>query len=124
MKKNRQAFSIIELLFVMVIMVALATIAIPKLSSGTDSAISTSLRSDIINTISVINTEYANNNLDMYNILPEDSNQFRDKDNDGLADIGGINNDGYIGNTRLRISGKNILTINAEDKNKFFIYAG
>ncbi len=50
MKKNfKKAFSMIELLFVMVILAALAAIAIPNMSSGTEAATLTAMKSDAKN---------------------------------------------------------------------------
>ena len=44
----------VELLFVMVILAALAAIAIPNMSSGTDSANRTAMRSDLTNALNLI----------------------------------------------------------------------
>ncbi len=53
----KKGFSMIELLFVMVILASLAAIAIPSMSSGTESATLTSMRSDAKNMINAINAE-------------------------------------------------------------------
>ena len=52
MKRNmKKGFSMIELLFAMIIMAALAAIAIPSLSSGTGSAKMSSMKSDARNAV-------------------------------------------------------------------------
>ena len=50
----KKGFSMVELLFVMVILAALAAIAIPNMSSGTDSANRTAMRSDLTNALNLI----------------------------------------------------------------------
>jgi prepilin-type N-terminal cleavage/methylation domain-containing protein len=116
MKKIRQGFSMIELLFVMVIMAALAAIAIPNLSSGTDSAVLTSMRSDAQAAYSVAQASYVDN-LD-FSAVAEANNDtvtFTDTDNDGLADTGGANNDGKIGEARIVISDGNKIEMTRTD---------
>lgn len=57
-KMVRKGFSMFELLFVMVILAALAAMAIPSLSSGTESAALTSMRSDARNIIALVQSKY------------------------------------------------------------------
>ncbi len=54
----KKGFSMIELLFVMVILAALAAIAIPSMSSGTESATLTSMRSDMKNIMALLQSKY------------------------------------------------------------------
>jgi len=74
MKRNmRKGFSMIELLFVMVIMAALSAIAIPALSGGEKSAKITSLTSDSKNMINFLENEiYLNENSLTANIDEQD----------------------------------------------------
>ncbi len=60
-KMVKKGFSMIELLFVMVILAALAAIAIPSMSSGTESATLTSMRSDMKNIMALLQSKYVNN---------------------------------------------------------------
>jgi prepilin-type N-terminal cleavage/methylation domain-containing protein len=53
-KKIRNGFSMVELLFVMLIMAGLAAIAIPNLSAGEKSSVITSMTSDTKNMISAV----------------------------------------------------------------------
>ena len=57
MKKIKTGFSMVELLFVMAVMAALAAIAIPNLSGGQDAATATALKSDAKNFINTVNAE-------------------------------------------------------------------
>ena len=57
-KMVKKGFSMIELLFVMVILAALAAIAIPSMSSGTESATLTSMRSDMKNIMALLQSKY------------------------------------------------------------------
>ncbi|MCT7632112.1 type II secretion system protein [Aliarcobacter butzleri] len=57
-KLVKKGFSMIELLFVMVILAALAAIAIPSMSSGTESATITSMTSDVRNAMTTMQAKY------------------------------------------------------------------
>ena len=57
-KMVKKGFSMIELLFVMVILAALTAIAIPSMSSGTESAALTSMKSDMNNIITLLQSKY------------------------------------------------------------------
>ncbi|MCT7596079.1 type II secretion system protein [Aliarcobacter butzleri] len=57
-KLVKKGFSMIELLFVMVILAALAAIAIPSMSSGTESATLTSMTSDVRNAMTTMQAKY------------------------------------------------------------------
>jgi prepilin-type N-terminal cleavage/methylation domain-containing protein len=116
MKKIRQGFSMIELLFVMVIMAALAAIAIPNLSSGTNSAIMVSMKEDTRNVISQLRSEYISNNNDYTTILTADETHYKDEDGDGIAD------QALESGTYIRISDGNDIRINYIDKDNFFIW--
>jgi type II secretory pathway pseudopilin PulG len=104
----------IELLFVMIIMAALAAIAIPSLNSGTDSAALTSMRSDAQAAYSAAQASYIDN-LDFSALGEINSvNNFTDSDNDGLADTGGVNDDAKIGETRVVVSKGNTIVVSRE----------
>jgi len=62
MKKIKTGFSMVELLFVMAVMAGLAAIAIPNLASSGDSARFTSMKSDTLNLIAVVEAEKLLNN--------------------------------------------------------------
>jgi len=100
MKKH--GFSMIELLFAMIIMAALAAIAIPSLKSGTDSASYTALRSDTANFLSIAQADYANE----LTFVASDggSDGFTDTDDDGIADTGGLDGDGKINGKNVTVS--------------------
>lgn len=49
--KNKKGFSMVELLFVMAVMAALAAIAIPQMQASANAAELTSLKSDMLNAI-------------------------------------------------------------------------
>jgi len=86
MKKIKNGFSMVELLFVMAIMAALAAIAIPSLSAGSDSATLTSMKSDAQNTISTLQSAYVN--TQDYTEISDGSSvvDYTDDNDDGFAD--------------------------------------
>jgi len=109
MKLKKKAFSMIELLFAMIIMAALAAIAIPSMSSGTDSATGTSMRSDTINMANLLSAkivEYPN----ITDFIGADGITFTDDDNDGIADQAFLDNETYP-----RLSEGNNIEVDAVD---------
>jgi len=112
MKKIKNGFSMVELLFVMAIMAALAAIAIPSLSSGSDSATLTSMKSDAQNTISTLQATYVDT-MDYSKIIPEDYTDVIDDpdDNDGFAD----DEIGENGDIKVALSKGNKITLTAGD---------
>jgi len=87
LKTVRQGFSMIELLFVMVILAALAAIAIPSLSSGTSSSTLTSMRSDTMGVIALAQTQFIDTqdytNVD---VGTASTGVYADSDGDGIAE--------------------------------------
>ena len=81
MKKVRSGFTMVELLFVMAVLAALAAIAIPQLKGGTDSAALTSMQSDTRNFITDVNTYFAQNQA-----LPAADSFSDGTNNDGLSE--------------------------------------
>jgi prepilin-type N-terminal cleavage/methylation domain-containing protein len=91
----RKGFSMIELLFVMVILSSLAAIAIPSMSSGTESARMTSMSNDTRSIINIIISEYSKTG-DYTKVIStptatceskmfEGSTCFKDTNNNGFA---------------------------------------
>lgn len=112
----RKGFSMVELLFVMVILAALAAIAIPNMSSGTDSANRTAMRSDLTNTLNLIENkrivfdsysaafgESGNSTINVY---------LEDADNDGFADTT------LADGTKIPLSKGVSLSLNLNDSNE------
>ena len=81
-KKMRSGFTMVELLFVMAVLAALAAIAIPQLKGGTESATVTSMRSDARNAISTAQAFYATNE-----VMP-DNGTFTDPGGNGFSEKG------------------------------------
>lgn len=79
----RKGFSMIELLFVMVILAALAAIAMPSMSAGTDSANLTAMKSDAKNIQNLLVSKFVNNQ-DFTEIIT--AGDYVDADNNGKAD--------------------------------------
>lgn len=85
----RKGFSMVELLFVMVILAALAAIAIPSMSSSEESTLKTGMTSDIRNIMNLIESKriitgnYAEVLESGENYV---SKYFSDEDKDGFAD--------------------------------------
>lgn len=87
-KMVKKAFTLMELIIVIVIIGALTAIAVGKLSGGTDSARIAEMKSDMKQVVSVINTQYATNQtwpdpLPAYNHSPNTSVAY--KDGEGTA---------------------------------------
>jgi len=113
MKKiSKKGFSMIELLFVMIIVSVLSVIAIPTFSS--DSAKMTSMKSDAKNTISVIKNEQSKAAINEYEIT----------DTIAHGDTVSYVSDGFYGNSEIIVSKENkiLLTDLRDDcKNGFSI---
>ncbi|MCT7596077.1 prepilin-type N-terminal cleavage/methylation domain-containing protein [Aliarcobacter butzleri] len=95
-KKVKKGFSMIELLFVMVALAALTAIAIPSMSSGTDSAKFISTTTDAKNLINLLYAEQSKTG-DLSQVISVSADNcesrlltgttcFKDNNNDGFAD--------------------------------------
>jgi len=106
MNKIKNGFSMVELLFVMAIMAALAAIAIPSLSGASNSAIMSSMKSDIQGVSTTLLSEYAND-PDYTNIVGAIGSDvvFADATGNGLSDTG------LLTNKQFSISKDNVVTI-------------
>lgn len=121
MKKIRNGFSMIELLFVMVIVAALITIAVPVFNSANKAEAITSMKSDMRNYINVmVNYKMYNDNYAELDI-PD----LRDQSGDGFVDDG--SSDILINENKLPISKKNWVEmygkdcVNSGDQQGFYI---
>lgn len=104
----RKGFSMIELLFVMVILAALAAIAIPSMSSGTDSANLTGMKSDARNIQTLLVSKYINSQ-DFTEIIT--AGAYVDADNDGFADTT------LADGTKIPVTKGNTVTLGLADCN-------
>lgn len=104
----KNGFSMIELLFVMVILAALAAIAIPSMSSGTDSANLTGMKSDARNLQTLLVSKYINSQ-DFTEVIT--AGDYVDADNDGFADTT------LADGTKLPITKGNTITLGLADCN-------
>ena len=98
MKKKKKGFSMIELLFVMVIIATLSAVAIPSFKS--EASTLTSMKSDARNTIAFLeNIKVINGD---YSIIIDDS--YQDTTGNGLSD-------NSIGNESIPLSPGNRMSI-------------
>lgn len=104
----RKGFSMVELLFVMVILAALAAIAIPNMSSGANSAAMVSMQSDSKNLISLILSEYAKTG-DLTQVIPAQTESCESKLLEGTTCFKDSNNDG-TSETELLTGAKVVLS--------------
>lgn len=111
----------IELLFVMVIMAALITIAVPVFSAANKSEAVTSMKSDMRNYINVM----VNYKMHNDNYAELDIPDLRDQSEDGFVDDG--SSDILINENKLPISKKNWVEmygkdcVNSGDQQGFYI---
>lgn len=103
-KMVRKGFSMIELLFVMVILASLAAIAIPSMSSGTDSAALTSMRSDARNIIALVQSKYID--TQDYKKVLNDTTAFS-----AYAEESGFSENTLVDNTQIPLSKNNSVDI-------------
>jgi prepilin-type N-terminal cleavage/methylation domain-containing protein len=107
-KMIKKGFSMIELLFVMVILASLAAIAIPSMSSGTDSASLTSMKSDARNVQSLLVSKFISDQ-DYTKVITAGS--YSDANDDGFADTT------LIDGTKIPLTKGNTITLTTEDCN-------
>jgi prepilin-type N-terminal cleavage/methylation domain-containing protein len=107
--KKSKAFSLLELLFVMIILGILISFAIKQNEDAKQSAVYTSLRNDAHNALNSINFFLSSmpDNVNYDNV----SGKYEDTNEDGIADTGGINNDGKLGNNKIVFSHGNVLEL-------------
>lgn len=100
----KKGFSMVELLFVMVVLAALAAIAIPNMSSGANSAALVSVQSDSKNLMSLILSEYSKTG-DLSQVIPTQTEACESKLLEGTTCFKDLNADG-ISETKLLTGAK------------------
>ena len=105
----KKAFTLVEMLFVISILVALFLIAVPSFDL-TKSSINFNMKQDAYAVKSLLDKYYQNNFN--YNEF-KDQQKFEDTDNDGIADKGG-NDNGKIDGEKVFLSDNNILYVKGE----------
>ena len=111
--KKRKGYSMIEVMFIMLLIVSLLSISISKLSTSNNAAVYTSLETDALNGIYALTTAYTEIN-DYREIANNQS--FVDNDGDGFSDT-------FIPNTNIRfpISKGNVIYIDTSVSYGFYL---
>lgn len=106
--KKRNAFGMIELIFVMIIMAILIAISIPSMKESSDSAKLISAKSDTVNLINQLSQQLSLPNVNFDNLDWLDTSW--DSDNDGFLDDG-AGNDHLIGGKKVPWSKGNYVEV-------------
>ena len=102
-KLNKKGFSLVELLFVMVILGGLMAIAIPNMSSNEESVKKLALVTDIREVNKIIIQEYMTNQSFNGSV-----GIYEDTDNNGISEVS-------MNGTPVHLSLGNIITVTTED---------
>ena len=113
MKKIKTGFSMVELLFVMAVMAALAAIAIPSMSASKDSAILTSMKSDTRNAISAMQAAYVDEQD--YTSIAKVNTAYKDSNDDGKTQ------ELVSKGIKLSVSEGNTITFSTVSADKFVV---
>jgi len=108
--KTKRAFTLVEMLFIISILVTLFLIAVPSFDL-TKSAINFDMKQDAYAAKSLLD-KYFQNNFN-YNEF-KNQQKFEDTDDDGIADKGGTDNDGKIDGEKVFLSNNNVLYVKGE----------
>jgi prepilin-type N-terminal cleavage/methylation domain-containing protein len=110
-KMKKKGFTLVEMLFVMIIISLLTSIAIPNIISQIKYSNIETMKNDAQGIREVAQIHYRNYfNYNEFENFQND-HKFEDTDNDGKADKGGVNNDGTIDGIHLGLSKDNIAII-------------
>jgi len=113
--KMKEAFTLVEMLFVVAILAILFLIAVPSFNL-TSSAVNINLKQDAYTAKSLLD-KYLSNNFN-YNEFDKEQ-KFEDTDSDGIADKGGTDDNGKIDGEKVFLSDNNILYIKGEHCNDY-----